>query len=61
MATKQIVIILNNIGNQRGLVTTDVYFMDQKNTETFLKIYYFMFYRRKKVIQVWNDVRVNKL
>ncbi len=28
--------------------------------QTFFKIFYFVFHRRKKVITVWNDMRVNK-
>lgn len=45
--------ILRNAGSQTVLVTID--------TETFFKIYTFMFCTRKEVIQVWNDMVMNKL
>lgn len=44
--------ILRNAGSQTVLVTID--------TETFLKIYTFMFCTSKEVIQVWNDMIMNK-
>lgn len=43
---------------EEGL-TVFVHLMMDKKTGTFFKIY-FVFYRRKKNLQVWNNVRMGK-
>ncbi len=47
--------ILKNVGIKTYLVTIAFPFTDKKNISPNI----FMFYRRKKVTQVWNDMRKN--
>lgn len=62
--------ILKNVGDQRFSVHIDstvifVHTVEVSGTQTvwspeFFKINYFMFCRRQKVIQVWNNVSASK-
>lgn len=48
------------MGSKTTLNYTDFHFMDKKQDKGFLQISY-MFHRRKKAMQTWNDTRMRKL
>lgn len=53
--------ILKISGSQTVLVTNDFHCIAKKTTnDTFLKMSPFMFHRKKKVKQVWKNMRVHK-